>query len=562
TIAAKMKKMDSDIAEYVKSKHTQKNTQQGEAWVTIPVVVHIVYKNSSENVSDLVVGGVMRRLNYDFRKNNSDTTFIRNTFKPFAADAHVEFCLATRDPDGNSTSGVTRTSTTVQEFTTNDAVKFDSQGGKDAWPRNQYMNVWVCDLDPGLGGYAQFPGQSSLTDGIVIDYAAFTFSSRTTTHEVGHWLALYHTFQGGCTGISSADCLTGGDQVCDTPQQMDPAFGCTTSDNTCSESPTDYPDMIENFMSYNSCQYMFTQGQVDRMEVIINGARNSLKSSFGCCTASKTSIISYPEVEDVEDSLFPPTGWTIWNPNVNVTWSRTDLVSGYNFSKASAKLYFFSPGEDIDGESDHFISPKYVLTNVTAPLTLNFNVAYARYSDQKYDSLIIHVTDNQCEGAWTRIWAEGNLDLATAEDHMDEFIPTKYEWKSVSISLDNYVGDTALHVIFEGKSGWGNNLYIDDINVNPYPLAIKEVEKEKGVVLYPNPTANAFWLAFDNVVEQELEIFVLNVLGEVVLSKRISAGSTSDNIKIDLEQFDQGVYFVQVKEGMRSIFNEKIILGY
>ena len=85
----------------------------------------------------------------------------------------VEFELATIDPSGNPTNGITRTTTTKPGFTDDDAVKSAATGGADPWPSDKYLNIWVCQLSGGLLGYAQFPGGPAATDGVVILHSAF-----------------------------------------------------------------------------------------------------------------------------------------------------------------------------------------------------------------------------------------------------------------------------------------------------------------------------------------------------------------------------------------------------
>ena len=117
------------------------------------------------------------------------------------SNTNIVFRLAQVDPEGNPTTGITRKQTTVTTFGLNDQVKFESSGGVNAWPTNKYFNIWVCNITGGILGYAQFPNSGSAsTDGVVILYSAFGFNSpaapynkgRTATHEVGHWLGLYH----------------------------------------------------------------------------------------------------------------------------------------------------------------------------------------------------------------------------------------------------------------------------------------------------------------------------------------------------------------------------------
>ncbi len=259
--------------------------------ITIPVVVHVVYNNSTENVSDAQIQSQIDVLNEDFRRLNADASNTPSVFQGVAADSEIEFCLASVDPSGNATNGITRTSTTRTSFGTNDQVKFNSSGGKDAWPAGDYLNMWVCDISGSILGYAQFPGGSPSTDGVVIDYAYFgtigTATSpfdlgRTATHEVGHWLNLRHIWgDGGC----SVD-----DFVSDTPtagSANTTGSPCSfPGPNTCNSGSGDLPDMFQNYMDYSDdvCMNLFTQGQKSRMRALFDpgGFRVSLLNSNGC----------------------------------------------------------------------------------------------------------------------------------------------------------------------------------------------------------------------------------------------------------------------------------------
>lgn len=246
--------------------------------VTIPVVVHVVYRSSSQNVSDAQVQSQIDVLNKDFRRLNSDA----DNVWPQASDADIEFCLASIDPNGNTTNGITRTATNVRSFGTNDKVKFSSQGGHDAWPATDYLNIWVCYIGGGILGYAQFPGGSASTDGVVIDYGYFgtigtaTYPydlGRTATHEVGHWLNLRHIWgDGGC----SVD-----DYVNDTPVSDGANYGCAIGHVSCGTV-----DMVQNYMDYSddACMNLFTAGQKTRMQALFapGGYRYSIVNSTKC----------------------------------------------------------------------------------------------------------------------------------------------------------------------------------------------------------------------------------------------------------------------------------------
>jgi hypothetical protein len=141
--------------------------------VTIPVVFHVVYRNTSQNISDAALQSQIDILNEDFRKLNADFSTVPSAFQGVGADLEIQFCLASVDPNGAPTTGITRTSTTVNGFDSDDAVKFANSGGHAAWNSAKYLNLWVCDLSAAqLLGYAQFPGGPANTDGVVLAHTS------------------------------------------------------------------------------------------------------------------------------------------------------------------------------------------------------------------------------------------------------------------------------------------------------------------------------------------------------------------------------------------------------
>ncbi|MEO8933173.1 MAG: GEVED domain-containing protein [Xanthomarina sp.] len=251
--------------------------------ITIPVVVHVIYSNANENISEAQILSQIQVLNDDFRRMNSDA----NNIWPQAADTQIQFCMATKDPNGNATNGITRKSSTKTSWGTNDAMKKSSQGGVNPWDPSQYLNMWVCNIGGGILGYAQFPGGSAATDGVVMGpnyfgsknggsgfYLSAPFNlGRTTTHEVGHFLNLRHIWgDGGC----SVD-----DFVSDTPTSGSANYGCAIGTVSCGTV-----DMVQNYMDYSDdgCMNLFTQGQKDRMRASLlpGGSRASLGASTKC----------------------------------------------------------------------------------------------------------------------------------------------------------------------------------------------------------------------------------------------------------------------------------------
>jgi hypothetical protein len=272
----------------------------------IPVVVHVVYNNATQNISDAQINSQIDVLNKDYRKANADISGLPAVFAPLAADAQVEFKLADKDAANNPTNGITRTSTTTASFSDDDKVKSAATGGHDAWPRDQYLNLWVCPLGGGLLGYAQFPGGPAATDGVVITYSAFgTIGTaaapfalgRTGSHEIGHFFNLRHIW-GDVT-----DC-SGTDFVGDTPNQGGPNYGTPAFPHvTCGNGPNG--DLFMNYMDYvdDNAMFMFTAGQVTRMQACLDGARASLGYQKPVATLKFRDDITLKFVDDPGGTL-------------------------------------------------------------------------------------------------------------------------------------------------------------------------------------------------------------------------------------------------------------------
>jgi hypothetical protein len=249
----------------------------------IPVVVHVVWNTAAQNISQAQIDSQIDVLNHDFRATNSDIGFVPAPYTGLIADARIEFFLASEDPNGNPTTGVTRTQTSTASFGTDDKVKSSATGGIDPWPTDRYLNVWVCQLGGGLLGYAQFPGGPANTDGVVILHSGFGTNGtaaapfdlgRTTTHEIGHYLNLFHIWGDDGSGCS------GSDECADTPNQAGPNFGVPTFPHvTCSNGPNG--DLFVNYMDYTDDRgmVMFSDDQVARMEACLDTVRPGLIST-------------------------------------------------------------------------------------------------------------------------------------------------------------------------------------------------------------------------------------------------------------------------------------------
>ena len=259
----------------------------------IPLVFHVIHNGGVENISSDQIRDAVAILNRDFRLQNADANTVQSTFSGMPADIEIEFQLATKAPNGQCFSGITRT----QSPLTNSGANGQNQvsaiiAGNDVyngtWPGNKYLNIFVVNDADGAAGYTTNPSNwsgSSMTNGIWVlhDYVGSigtsdTYSSRTLTHEVGHWLNLDHLW-GNNNNPGNASSCSQDDAVDDTPRCIG-VTSCNLNSNTCSNDAidgywtSDVIDNVENYMEYSYCNKMFTTGQKNRM-------RSALMSSVG-----------------------------------------------------------------------------------------------------------------------------------------------------------------------------------------------------------------------------------------------------------------------------------------
>lgn len=205
-------------------------SRQTQTIYYIPVVFHIVTTNPTA-INDEQIQDQLEVLNKDFAGTNADSVNIPSYFKSLFGKSSIQFCLAQRNPDGESASGIERITTTKTSFSyLNDEMKYSSSGGADSWAPEKYFNVWICALSDDILGYATFPEDGlENAQGVVVDYRSLPGGSytgyntgKTLSHETGHYFNLYHIWgddDGACSGT---------DYVSDTPNQADASSGCAS----------------------------------------------------------------------------------------------------------------------------------------------------------------------------------------------------------------------------------------------------------------------------------------------------------------------------------------------
>lgn len=319
----------------------------------IPVVVHVVHINEAENISDEQIYSALTLLNEDYSAMNPGQSNVVPAFAPIIGDAQIEFRLATKDPNGNCHSGITRTYSATTYDDGSGQIEQAVENEHGTWPQNRYLNIFVCKDPNGNAGYTNYPSswysQTSMDGGIKIRHDYFgsigtsnPSSGHVISHEVGHWLNLPH-----CWGSSNEPGLSSNcgmdDGVADTPLTIG-WTGCFTSGETCGSL-----DNVQNYMEYSGCRYMFTNGQCARMHAALNSStagRNNLWTASNLaatgtdgpgelCEANFSSgvrmICAGETVDFYDDSYHNITGrtWT-FNGGTPGTSSVENPVITYN----------------------------------------------------------------------------------------------------------------------------------------------------------------------------------------------------------------------------------------
>lgn len=526
----------------------------------IPVVFHIIHKHGFENISQTQINDALRVLNEDFRKRTG--TNGGASTDPLAVDMLYEFRLAQLDPNGSPTSGVNRIFSTQTDNAT-DAAKALSY-----WDRNRYFNIWVVNTINNSGqqgtilGYAQFPFFGSAnTDGVVIrsdqmgaiETGQLSQAGRTLTHEAGHWVGLYHPFQGGCP---NSNCSSQGDQVCDTPPVASSTFGCPSSRNSCSTDNPDLNDLVRNYMDYadGTCMNMFTVGQKARVDAIMPQFRAYIYSlaningaginSDGTYRALQPSARKAPYSYGFENSNPTADGWRFenytcpgdsgWHINNTVKFSGNSSMAALNFKTSRLNV------------RNAFTSPVIDITTLNNP-SVNFKLAYARRLTVSNERLRIFIS-NSFGREEILVRTITAAEMETAEIQNTSFTPNNSQWKGFSIDLTPYKSFTNLSVRIELQNLRGNNIFIDDFSIGEFTSVGEALKTQMQFNVFPNPVAQqgnvTFYLNQPQMVKMEL----IDLNGKTIKEITNNNFITGENqVSFSTENLSKGLYLIKTQ---------------
>ena len=602
------------IAPYVEQyKNTPANASQSGGIIYIPVVVHVIHNGdaygTNENITDEQVQSQITVMTQDYRRMAGTPGFNTNAV---GADVQIEFVLAKVDPNGNPTNGINRVNLCRDNYNAGSFAEIQDLIDAEVkpqtiWNPTLYMNMWCVNWDGSdLLGYAQFPSNSTSlanTDGVVAGYGFFGSSNlatgnfsppfdkgRTMTHEVGHFLGLYHTFQGGCAGENN----TSGDFCADTPAVASANGGCSPI-NSC---PTGGNDMIQNYMDYtdDACMNIFTIEQKARITSVMNSMqrRASLKTSTKdqpiplfandaelklervCTTAGETSCPT---------GSGPTVKVTIYNRGTSVL---TSAVIAYNINGGTSYNYNWSGNL----AQDKFATFDMPITNATSG-TLNAAITTANgVTDQRATNNSVSTTytiptlptnysfNNYvfrlqrdfygAETTWTLKNQAGTTLYSSIpySNSTSAVLPTLITQNWTLPSNDCYtftINDTAgdgiccgygqgyydikstdgTTVVASGASFTSSESKAFSVNF----LSNETFETFNDIYVFPNPTKSILNIAVPSGVEMIKNVAVYNYLGQVVAQKNIT---NQDDLSIDTTNFSNGVYLITVSNGAQS----------
>ncbi|MFZ1703900.1 MAG: M43 family zinc metalloprotease [Saprospiraceae bacterium] len=585
-----MEEIEEQIRDYIK-KYPQGNGQRYT--VTIPTVVHVLYRTSTENISDAQIQSQIDVLNADFSASNPDLNLVPTLFQPVIGNIEVQFCLAQQTPSGQSTTGITRKSTTKTTWGTNDNVKRSSSGGTDPWNPSNYLNIWVCNIGGGILGYAQFPGGSVATDGVVLDYrytgtigtaTAPFHKGRTATHEVGHWLNLRHIW---------GDATCGSDLVSDTPVHNTSNGGCPSHPHysTCTGAPV---EMTMNYMDYtnDACMYMFSTGQKSRMRAVLegSGARSSLQNSPGCTPTTpsacnipsglgasnittSSATVSWSPVQNVlnytfEYKLNSASNWisqTVTSTSANLT--NLGTATSYNArvrgncssgsSSFSNTLTFTTAATSC---SDVYESNNSKNTSATLPLGTTTTAKISSASDVDWYKFNNTSSQRNIRIDMTNLPAD--YDVILYRNNSQVGISQNDGTSDEQITYNNSQGATTYYVKVYGYNGaFNNNIcynLLSQISGSAFRSIHGEMDDsdiykvEEEFLVFPNPTSGEITLVvpFGKHANGTLQMFDLN--GKLILSQIMQGDRTVKTYNMDVSSYQSGLYILSFTSGEKT----------
>ncbi len=528
------------------------------ALFNLPVVVHVIHMGEQtgvgSNLSESRILSQLDILNEDYRRANADAANTPGQFAGLAADVDIEFCLARLDPFDNPTSGITR-----HQYLSIPNLSYIEQNIKPAttWDPSRYINIWTVAMPPGNGnvlGYSYLPTPQivgSERDGLVIDhnhfgYVSFTNKGRTTTHEMGHYLGLLHTWGGNDTNGIPIGCNSD-DGVADTPNASGPYYECPVF----GQSSCGSVDMNMNFMDYvdDHCMNLFTAGQADRIRSTLNGIRSSLLDEANniCNTNNECTELISSDLNSGFENSAEIEGWVIEDANGDATsWN---LGQGGNDDwgpNSGSGLAVYLWNEDaVTAAHDYLFSPCFQIEEGRS-YELLFSIANAEDANgNDYPERL-------------------EVGFSSLQSAADFFSPTDWNYNPFSQSFPNYQNERLLFQALETTTiSIGFHVFssadmyamqLDDISIRDLgTVGADEPQPSSAIGFYPNPLGSTSELLTIELAKESTDeaaaVHWYDVNGRLLGSQAVLPGTLS--LQIDLSEMKAGIYFVCYQSAIR-----------
>jgi hypothetical protein len=370
-------------------------------WYDIPIVVHIVHDYNTYSTStftgdfipDNFIFEAVKEWNIVFAKQNADTIDVIPPFKKWVGNPRIRLHLATVDPNGNPTKGITRR----RSYLTYDGGQ---QAKFDDWSPSSYVNIWFINkmsAGSGAAAYAHYPSTAAFIpfyDGVISLAEYMNKGSKTIPHEIGHVFNLSHVW--GDNNDPSLGC--GDDNVDDTPPTKGHSpSGCTAAnlyDTSCSMNYfklytdslgnielVNYPDTNngQNIMDYTYCDRMFTKGQARRMHLALNSdvaGRNRLWDTANLVATG--SFQPMPDLKPIPD------------------YSVTNIIGGTSYLSKNANFTF--PDKEIKftnfSHNDTVTAMKWVFNDAATPASTTLSSFNHSFTVPGWVKLALTATGN------------------------------------------------------------------------------------------------------------------------------------------------------------------------
>jgi hypothetical protein len=522
---------------------------------TIPTVVHVIHMGepvgTGSNISDVQIREAISRMNDDFKNKSGKGKNVR-----------MYFVLARSGPNGESTTGITRTDGRVlaayaqygASFSTLPGAKIDSVKNLNIWPNTDYSNIWCVNKIAGSFSGSALCDPLSPTEGVVISSSYFKKTESTLTHEVGHYWNLRHVFQGETANSCPVndDCQTQGDGNCDTPPIKHTDLNGSGCPNT-----SGYPitNSTNNHMSYNfsdSC-YLFTAGQVEIMRTMLLN-RLSLLASSGLVSSMTPLEIS------VESIVNAATESVCDSAVIKISVENKGSVT---ISNASFRIYINDVDKGIVTASNLGLLPK--TTNVISlprvPIDMGTQSVkcVALTTNGQSDFLKgnnISCTDITFEPAWFMITTEdpANGRIYGGGGHQCGNLVTLDAYPDPGFIFKRYFKNGIAQSWASGHSFVASETFTVSAEFTAITTGIDNSIANNGFEIFPNPANNVLNIRFGKLPTDKTTIEVLDIIGQTVYTDSVR----DQDMAIDVSNLSKGNYILKLQSGT-DIVTERFI---